>query len=108
MPCYFRHHFTLLFPPVMLTGGLNPSFLIYRNGFWNEEFCNIIDPKSPSERHYLQLANAIALQGKIYALTLQGTLVQLNLDSFPRVSILSVNRAISSKQCKFFRVYASV
>ncbi|KAL5737226.1 hypothetical protein ACOSP7_029987 [Xanthoceras sorbifolium] len=76
--------------PVILTGSSNSSFLVYRNGTWNEGFCNIIDPNTPSGPHYLQLTNAIAFEGKIYALSLQGTLAQLNPDSVPRISILRV------------------
>lgn len=49
----------------------------------------MIDPHAPCEPHNLHLTNEIIYKGKAYALSLQGTLVDIDVDSKPKVTSIS-------------------
>nr|DAD37962.1 TPA_asm: hypothetical protein HUJ06_008603 [Nelumbo nucifera] len=101
---------------------VNPhlGFMFYTIGAgrerqWIQEGSSLCDPNSPpswsQERRAVRFTNAIWFQGKFYALTMQGTLATIEVDSHglsrPRVALLSGarRRAVPSVSCLCFREY---
>ena len=94
----------------MLTGTTSPAFLFYKPGRayeWIKQDCTIVDPHSPvgsQPRQFMQFMNAVALKGKFYALSLQGTLAVIeDTDSRFGITTLGTNRGIPSVPSRHFR-----
>lgn len=60
----------------------------------------MVDPHAPCEPHNLQLTNRIIYKGKAYASSLQGTLVDIEFNSKPKVTALGESRAGTIKELR--------
>ncbi|KAK3016250.1 hypothetical protein RJ639_006081 [Escallonia herrerae] len=92
----------------VLTGISRPAFMFYRFGGpyeWIKQDCNLVDPYAPNQQ-CMQFTNAIGFNGKVYALSLQGTLVVVeHIDSQFKITASSSSRAVPSVPSKHFKEY---
>ncbi|OVA01381.1 Protein of unknown function DUF295 [Macleaya cordata] len=101
---------------LVLTGaGSKPGPMFYSTLIgeykWVQVECStLLDPNSLPNQGALEFTNAVALNGKYYALSLQGTLAVIDViiesdGSRPRVTILGASRAIPSVRSRCFKEY---
>ncbi|CAA2998938.1 Hypothetical predicted protein [Olea europaea subsp. europaea] len=93
---------------MVLTGICSPAFAFFRwgkdqNG-WIVENYTLTEPYASN--HRMQFTNAIGFQGKIYALSLQGSLAVIeDIDSCFQITATGANRAVPSIVSRQFREY---
>ncbi|KAK3009281.1 hypothetical protein RJ639_014324 [Escallonia herrerae] len=99
---------TSYFVEESIRGISRPAFMFYRFGGpyeWIKQDCNLADPYAPNQQ-YMQFTNAIVFNGKVYALSLQGTLVVIeHIDSQFKITASSSSRAVPSVPSKHFKEY---
>ncbi|XP_059310782.1 uncharacterized protein LOC132062176 [Lycium ferocissimum] len=93
---------------MVLTGCSYPLFVVYHTGNpfkWMKQTSSLVDPNC-SKRQLMILTNAIGLEGRFYAISLQGTLaVTEESESMFQVTKLSKSRAVPSVFSKHFTEY---
>ncbi|KAA8536361.1 hypothetical protein F0562_028839 [Nyssa sinensis] len=110
---------------MVLTGTCRPAFVFHRIGgtkpypnylgpgwikqggenAWIKQDCTLVDPYASNQQR-MQFTNAVGYKGKLYALSLQGTLAVIeDIDSHPRIAAMSTSRAIPSLSSRHFREY---
>ncbi|XP_058216725.1 uncharacterized protein LOC131327592 [Rhododendron vialii] len=94
---------------MVLTGIQRPAFAFchLRGGkyAWFKQDSTLVEPHS-SNHQLMQFTNAIAFDGKFYALSLQGTLaVMAKIDSHFTITSLGTNRAVPSVHAMHFKEY---
>ncbi|KAA8536372.1 hypothetical protein F0562_028850 [Nyssa sinensis] len=94
---------------MVLTGTCRPAFVFHRIGgtkpypnylgpgwikqggenAWIKQDCTLIDPYASNQQR-MQFTNAVGYKGKLYALSLQGTLAVIeDIDSHPRITAIN-------------------
>jgi len=102
---------------MVLTGIGQPAFAFYKlkrrsNGSWitaepqwTMQDCTLTEPLGRQQK-VAQFTNAIGFQGKLYALSVQGSLVVIeDVDSVAKVTDLSGTRIVPSVSSNHFREY---
>ncbi|CAA0811261.1 Unknown protein [Striga hermonthica] len=80
----------------------------YSRRVWKTSNCRVIEPFSATNRQYMEFTNAIGLEGKFYAISLQGSLAIIEDSDGSgdyEITRLGTNRAVPSKPCRHFREY---
>ncbi|EYU39100.1 hypothetical protein MIMGU_mgv1a025591mg [Erythranthe guttata] len=97
---------------MVITGIDSPAFAfsgwsksITERAFWSFQDCCVEEPYNPGEN--MRFTNAIGFQGKLYALTLQGSIVMIeeDVDSCFRIAVVGSRRSVPIGVSRQFREY---
>ncbi|GER35910.1 hypothetical protein STAS_12220, partial [Striga asiatica] len=104
----------------VITGLTSPAFAFPKvvEEYWVDKFryhrrwvsimknCTVIEPFSTTDHQYMEFTNLTGHQGKIYAISRQGSLAVIEYSESStdyEITRLGKNRAVPSKACRHFR-----